>query len=56
MKINGVMQAPQANNNVSEAQNFQPIDEKQIKSILFLGIKNDIKMASESAHSVDTYA
>jgi hypothetical protein len=56
MKINGMLQAPNINPAQDTQNNMAVIDEKQLKAILFLGIKGDIKIKPESGNSVDMYA
>ncbi len=55
MRINGIQQVPFLAS-AQESQNLQVIDEKQLKAILYLGIKGDIKIKPESGNGVDTYA
>ncbi|MBN1696157.1 MAG: hypothetical protein JW881_01475 [Spirochaetales bacterium] len=57
MKIEGLMQLPQLyNQSVPQEHEYPVIDEKMIKSILYLGLKGDIQIEPEENHSVDTFA
>jgi hypothetical protein len=55
MRVDGITQTP-VFNSATDSQNLQVIDEKQIKTILFLGIKGDIKIKPENGRGIDTYA
>lgn len=55
MRIEGTLQTPVAMAQ-NEPQNLNVIDEKQIKSILFLGLRGDVKIQPESDHAVDQFA
>jgi hypothetical protein len=57
MKIEGLIQLPQLyNHSVPAEQEFPVIDEKMIKSILYLGLKGNIQIQPEDKHTVDTFA
>ena len=50
---------PKAQNKVfSDVQRQEPpvIDENEIKSILYLGLKGGVKSVSEDSHAIDTFA
>jgi hypothetical protein len=55
MRIEGVLQSPQLSPN-QESQELKVIDEQQIKTILYLGLKGDVQLKPASDHSVDTFA
>jgi hypothetical protein len=55
MRIENMLQTP-AVAPQNEPQTLNIIDEKQIKSILFLGLKGDVKIEPESDHAVDKFA
>jgi hypothetical protein len=57
MKIEGLIQFPQLyGQSVPPEQEFPVIDEKMIKSILYLGLKGNIQIQPEEKHTVDTFA
>jgi hypothetical protein len=55
MKVEGIIQLPTAYKTPPHEE-IPVIDEKVIKSILYLGVRGDIKMQPEKEHTVDTFA
>lgn len=55
MKVEGIIQHP-AIYNTPPPEEMPVIDEKAIKSILYLGLRGEIKIQPEQEHTVDTFA
>jgi hypothetical protein len=56
MRIDGAIQAPNANQTQTEQKPIPVIDENRIRDILFLGVRGNIKIQPDVNRSVDMYA
>ena len=55
MKVEGITQL-QTMYNPPPPEEIPVIDEKAIKSILYLGLRGELKIQPEKEHTVDTFA